>query len=356
MKIVICNAGYSGYSTACWRELASRSNVDLSIYTPRTVYPFAESLLSGLPVHVLSGHEMADGGRFCETVIAEHPDVIVIPGWTYKCFTSLCFHPGLRDVKIVMAVDSAWEGSLRQLVSRIALFRLVKRLDGIIVAGERGRQFARYLGFSPERIFTSTYGFDYRAFSAVAERRRASESWPRSFVYVGRYVTVKGLDVLADAYRQYSRHVLEPWPLHCYGHGPLKERLQATAGVTVHDFVQPAELPATLAKHGVYLLPSLNEPWGVSLAEAAATALPCICSDKVSSGIDMVRHLYNGLVFAAGNAEALARCFCWAHEHVDYLPEMGRRAQIYAEAYSAEHWADRWLWCADSILSATKTH
>lgn len=355
MKVVLCNAGYSGYTTACWRELASRKQVELSIYTPKTEYPFAEDLLSGLPVHVLSEDAMADCGRFCETVAAERPDVMVIPGWTYKIFTSLCCHPALRQTKFVMAIDSAWSGSVRQLASRFVLRRLVRRLDGVIVAGERGRQFARYLGFVPERIFTSTYGFDYRAFSAVAERRRASGSgsWPRSFVYVGRYAPVKGLDILAEAYSRYSRRVQDPWPLHCYGHGPLKEQLQATAGVTVHDFVQPVRLPETLSQHGVYILPSNKEPWGVSLAEAAATGMPVICSDAVCSGLDLVRHLYDGLIFPARSAKGLERSLAWCHEHPEHLVSMGLRARVYAEAYSAEEWANRWIWCFESLLGCS---
>jgi glycosyltransferase involved in cell wall biosynthesis len=76
-----------------------------------------------------------------------------------------------------------------------------------------------------------------------------------------------------------------------------------------------------------------------------------LCSDRVSSGLDIVRHLYDGLVFAAGDAQALARCLLWAHTHPENLSKMGGRAQVYAEAYSAQHWADRWMWCFETILA-----
>ena len=79
------------------------------------------------------------------------------------------------------------------------------------------------------------------------------------------------------------------------------------------------------------------------MAEAAGTGMPLICSDAVSSGIDLVRNLYNGIVFPARDAGRLADALVWMHKHVGVLPELGRRSQSYAGAYTPEVWAARWL-------------
>ena len=350
IKIVVCHAGYSAYLCACWRELAQRDDVELNVYTPQTRHPYKEDILQGLPVHVLDERAMRDVVGFQKVVIEENPDVVVIPGWSFPVFTSLTKASALAGTKFVLSLDSAWEGTWRQIAARVFLQRYLKRMDAVIVAGERGRQFVRYLGIPAKKIFTSMYGCDYEHFKNAAVMRASSGVWPHSFVYVGRYVPAKGCDTLIQAYEIYRQQVDRPWPLHCYGTGSLKTMLAASGSIFVHDFVQPQELPATLSKHGVYILPSVHEPWGVSLAEAAATGMPVICSDRVSSGLDIVRHLYNGFVFAVGDANALARCFIWAHNHPDKLPEMGQRAQVYAEAYSAQYWADRWMWCFEAIL------
>ncbi len=353
MRVVICHAGYSGYMCACWRELAQRKNVELSVYTPHEAqhHPYKEDILKGLPVRVLDASAMRDVSGFQRAVADDKPDIVVIPGWSYPAFMSLTRVPALVNAKFVLSLDSAWRGTWRQIAARFLLWRYLKRMDAVIVAGERGRQFVRYLGVPANKIFTSMYGFDYDHFKGAAAMRMSSEAWPRSFVYVGRYVPVKGCDTLIHAYAIYRQKVDRPWLLHCYGTGPLKTMLAEADSVVVHDFVQPQELPAVLSQHGVYILPSIREPWGVSLAEAAATGMPVICSDRVSSGLDIVRHLYDGLTFAAADAQALARCLLWMHEHVDELPAMGRRAQIYAEAYSAKFWADRWMWCFDCLCS-----
>ena len=157
---------------------------------------------------------------------------------------------------------------------------------------------------------------------------------------MGRYVQIKGLETLLLAYQAYRERITSPWELHCFGRGVIPV---IGEGVVDHGFLQPRDLPDALAEQGVFVFPSLYEPWGVALAEAAGTGMPLICSDAVASGIDLVRNLYNGIVFPAGNVRRLTDALVWMHEHVEVLPELGRRSQSYAGAYSPEIWAARWL-------------
>ena len=350
MRIAICSAGYAGYSCACWRALVARLGYDCTIYSLPTEFPYKDVIRAGLPLHIISPETAVELRVFQAEIIALHPDIIVIPGWGVPAFTSLLKIPALHSARFLMAIDTDWRGTWRHRLARFALRSILKRLDGMIVAGERGRQFALACGFPPEKIFTSIYGCDYTRFHMVAKERGTDPSVFRSFVYVGRYALVKGCDTLLKAYQIYRQAISEPWPLHCYGNGLLRPMLVEALGGNVHDFVQPDVLPATLARHGVYILPSHHEPWGVSLAEAAATGMPVICSDAVTSGVDLVRHLYDGLVFPSGHPEDLARCLVWAHRHEALLPEMGHRAAVYAGAYSAETWANRWMWTFEKVV------
>jgi glycosyltransferase involved in cell wall biosynthesis len=173
--------------------------------------------------------------------------------------------------------------------------------------------------------------------------------WPRRFAFVGRYVEIKGLSTLLSAYQRYRSWAAcrkvdsEPWELHCYGAGPLTDKISAVAGVVNHGFLQPKDLPSALAEAGVFVLPSMKDPWGVALAEGAGSGLPLITSDEVSSGVDLVRHLYNGYVFPAGDEDRLFQGLRWAHEHYPELPDMGRRSLFYAGAYMPEVWTERYL-------------
>lgn len=340
MKIVICSMGYSGYSTACWRALAAIPDVELTVYTPETAYPYSEDILSGLDVKVLDTATFADVRGVCDRIVSEKPNVITIGGWASPAFKALAYDARLRDVRKLVAIDSMWTGSVRQIVARWALRSFVKRLDGVIVAGERGRQFARWLGFRPEQIFSSTYGYDADLFNPIYAKRLALPEWPHCFCFVGRYAPVKGLDSLLVAYRLYRERVAKPWELHCFGKGQITIEGD---GIVDHGFLQPKDLPDALTRQGVFVFPSLHEPWGVALAEAAGTGLPLICSDAVASGVDFVRDHYNGIVFPAGNANRLSDALVWMHEHFKDLPKMGNRSQSYAGAFTPEVWAARWL-------------
>ena len=345
MKIVILSMGYSGYWVACWRELMKRQGVELKVFSPETKYPYSSDFLDGLPISVFSKSEMDDSGFVCKQVVDESPDVIIIGGWASSSFKSVAFDSRLKNVKKILMIDSAWIGSLKQIAQRFLLRRFLNRMNGIIVAGERGRQYARWLGFRSEQIFTSIYGYDAEAFSMCYDRRKADhKSWPRRFCFVGRYAEIKGLSSLLEAYKFYRSQVgLDAWPLDCYGKGPMKDVLLKQEGVIDHGFLQPNDLPSSLVNEGVFVFPSIHEPWGVALAEAAGAGLPIICSDQVASGLDLVKNEFNGIVFPAGNVKRLTSALLRMHHRVDELPTLGLRSRVLSEAFSPKVWCDRWM-------------
>lgn len=355
MRLVVCSMGYSGYSAACWRALAQVPGVELYVFTPETAYPYAKEVTAGLRIRIFSNVEFQDKRLVADEIAALNPETLVISGWSGGAFKALASDHRFASCRKLMAVDSMWTGTWKQILSRWVLRSFVKRLDGIIVAGERGRQFARWLGFDRNQIFTSTYGYDAAAFADCYERRLKSE-WPKRFCFVGRYAPIKGLDAVLAAYTKYRAYVQSnnqiieqsnkpsiPWEFHTFGKGELGDKLRATEGVVDHGFLQPKDLPQALIEMGAFILPSLHEPWGVALAEAAGAGLPILCSDACASGIDCVRHMYNGYVFPVNDVERIFRGMLWMHEHYGQCPEMGRRSMGYAGAYAPEVWARRWV-------------
>ena len=345
MRIVICHMGYTGYAVACWRALAALPGVSVKVFTPETAHGYSLDVLGNLPVQVFPDTEFCAKGftdRFAEMVVSENPDVILIGGWAAKPFVNLVDIGLLSNVRKLLMVDTMWDWTLRYLLSRFRLRGVVRKLDGIIVAGERGRIFARYIGFKPNQIFTSIYGYDAGAFAGCYEKRVAN--WPRRFVFVGRFVPIKGIDTLIAAYKKYrQRFGADAWELHCFGKGPLGDRLNEVPGIVNHGFLQPKDLPTALTDAGVFVLPSMKDPWGVALAEGAGAGLPLIASGEVSSSVDVLRHMYNGCVVPAGDVDRLFHALSWMHEHYELLPEMGRRSKVYAGAYTPDVWASRIL-------------
>jgi len=113
-------------------------------------------------------------------------------------------------------------------------------------------------------------------------------------------------------------------------------------GIDDRGFVQPDALPELLQTHGVFVLPSRYEPWGVVLAEALSGGLPVVCTEACGASVELVRPYFNGLTVATDDADALARGLRWMHEHVELLPSMGAAGRPIAAAFAATVWAARW--------------
>src|SRR5699024_540616 len=98
-----------------------------------------------------------------------------------------------QGVPVVAGCDTQWRGTWRQEVARrMARWYLHPSIDVLWVSGERQRQFANRLGFTGPRCWSGYYTCDWTRFAGTkspAERQQ-------QFLYTGRYVEAKGLDVL----------------------------------------------------------------------------------------------------------------------------------------------------------------
>jgi glycosyltransferase involved in cell wall biosynthesis len=343
MRIVICWTDISGYMAVSWRALAARPGVALRAicFAPSSAgaAPYQQSIAAGLDVHFLTPGQINDPEAVRAKVVEFNPDAVLIAGWAYKSYTRLVGDPALPRCRFGMSMDTPLMHTWRQRLARLKIGGLLDRLDRVFVIGERAWQLARRLRVPESRIRRGMCGCDYDAFSAAAAHR--PQPIPRRFVYAGRYTGAKGIDTLLAAYSQYRNQVQDPFTLTCCGKGELAPLLAGAPGVTDRGFVQPADQPALFAEHGAFVIASRYEPWGVVLAEAAASGLPIICTEACGASVEMVRDFYNGMTVPTDDPPALARALRWAHDNHLHLAEMGHRGQVFAGSHSAQIWAQR---------------
>ena len=143
---------------------------------------------------------------------------------------------------------------------------LARRADGFVVASSAARRRAEAIGAPPERLEVSLQSADLDGF-APGQR----EPGPLRLLYVGRLVEDKNLRRLLQALRGLDAR------LELCGTGPLEAELHSL-DVDFRGYVAPADLPARFAAADALVLPSLYEPFGVAVREAAAAGLPIVCS------------------------------------------------------------------------------
>lgn len=179
----------------------------------------------------------------------------------------------------------------------------------------RGARGVVYEGVPDVSVNLETFQYDE---SAEAARRGDG---PVRFLFLGRLVDWKGVDLLLEAFRRAvdgagDREIR----LEILGDGQERAALEARAhrlglGDRVHfaGWVRNEETPAWMARAHVFVLPSLRECGGIVLLEAMAMGLPVIATRwggpeihvDDATGIRVEPSSREG--FIAGLAEAMLR-------------------------------------------------
>ena len=313
MKILFAWSGLSGYMGDCWRELSGTPGVELKV---------AVDTSRALPGGRFDASEVMRGLDWGNTLPQDWvPDIVFSVGWR----NALCRDAALRDwwvgTKKVCCFDMPWEWSLRKIAARFILWRYLRRFDAAFVPGTLSRRYAQWLGFKTERILDGLFSTNTRRFGAHVGGK--------GFLYVGRDAPEKGLDVLREAHGRY-REKGGRWPLE------------------IVNGVSPDALGPIYSAADCFVLPSLHEPWGVVLVEAAAAGLPIICTDACGARHEVVKG--NGIVVPSGNVDALASAM-WsvAEEGRSFDLDEGRRLSA---AYSCERWAERVVTISRELCNA----
>jgi glycosyltransferase involved in cell wall biosynthesis len=343
LKVVFCWSDISGYMAACWRALHESAEIDVFViaFQALTETAFGDRLMADIPCRLLDLQERQDPKFIEQLAISERPDVIVLCGWLHQPYCKLTSTPEFQHTAFVMGMDRPWQDNWRQRLAPLVLRSYLQRIDRVVVTGERSWQFAKRLGIATDRIDRGLYGIDYQSWAPLLEKRAQSD-WPRSFLFVGRYIPMKAIDILIQAYQEYRDRVDDPWDLVCCGQGELKSQLVGKPGIIDRGFLQPTEMHSVWQSAGSFILPSRFDPWPLAIVEAAAAGLPIICTDGCGSGVEIVRPWYNGLVIPEDNVPKLTQALLTFHDRHSELPLWGKRSQELAAPYSTSVWIDRW--------------
>jgi glycosyltransferase involved in cell wall biosynthesis len=337
LRIAVLHSRLSPHMAACFRTLCTQHDAELLVVRIPAAgnAPFDDRHFDWIDqLYDRDALNTADMTRMLESF---SPDAIFMSGWFDEGYLSVARAMREQNVLVVAGSDEQWTGSWRQQGARlIAPWYLHSAIDVLWVAGERQRQFAHRLGFRGAQCWDGVYACDWEQFAT-----HRTEPLHRAFLFVGRYIRRKGVDLLADAYATYREQVEDPWPLLCAGSGEEEALLEHQEGIDNRGFVQPDALPDLMGRAGAFVLPSREEPWGVVVAEAAAAGLPLICSEACGSAVHLLRDRYNGYLVQSGRAGHLAHCLATMSRASDEeRSRMGARSHELSKQYTPTQWAD----------------
>lgn len=228
----------------------------------------------------------------------------------------------VRGVRVV-AVDQlplAPTHSLTRWFTRV----VAQRVDRRVAVGERAARLVEdALDLAPGRVLTIYNGVPD---VAVADPPATGRMVVGTFARLDR---IKGLDVLLDAVAPLDVSVV------IAGEGPERGALETRAGEHVEFVGWRDDTSALLASIDVYVLPSRNEGFPLSIVEAMLAARPVVAT-AVGSVAEAVIDGRTGFVVRSDDVDALRRAIAALAD----APELRRRMGAAGRAHALEHFTD----------------
>ncbi len=272
-----------------------------------------------------------------------NPDVIIASGWVDKEYVKVC-KLWFGRAETVLIIDNHWRSTIKQwlavLISPITLKRIFTRCW---VPGTPQLRYARMLGYATPKIQTGFYSADVPYFSQLFHETfpQKTQSFPKRFLYVGRYAEFKGLAELWSAFIEFRSAGNTDWELWCAGTGDMYEQRKESEGIKHLGFVQPKEMRQIIAQTGVFVLPSRKEPWGVVVHEFAAAGFPLMCSSAVGASEAFVQPGLNGILHQPENREEILKgLYYFANRTNQELCDMGEQSHQLAQKITPDSWSE----------------
>ena len=224
----------------------------------------------------------------------------------------------LRGVRAYAMLDAKFDDMPRKVLKEAAKQLVFRFYRGGLVAGQRHRDYYRFLGLPPGWAKTA-----YDTVSVERVRRQAGTDLApggkphgrRDFVVVARFVPKKNIQTAIRAYARFRAICPDaPQRLLLSGSGALEAEYRALIaelgidGVVFCGFLDADAVARMLAGALALLLPSVEEQWGLVVNEAVALGIPVLCSDNVGARDTLVRSGVNGFVLESSNHEGFAAC------------------------------------------------
>jgi glycosyltransferase involved in cell wall biosynthesis len=364
------------YHAGWFRALAAYPGLDIHVYychqaTPReqaragfgVEFDWDVPLLEGYKYTFLKNVAASPGsGRFGgfdtpeikEIIRRREYDSVLVNGWHYKSAWQAILTCWKSKVKVLVRGDSHLHtprGIAKRAVKSFTYRRFIPRFDACLAVGQWSREYFLHYGARPESIFLVPHAIDSRRFQTEAECLEPKRAQLRNekdlgenaiiFMFSGKFITKKRpmdfVHAIGRAMRRNSR--IQGLMV---GDGPLRASCEdlvreLNAPIRFTGFLNQSQITKAYLASDALVLPSDGgETWGLVVNEAMACARPCIVSDRVGCGPDLVIPRQTGDVFPLGDIDALANSMLELAQDPERMISMGVEARSRLRNYSVE--------------------
>ncbi len=340
LSIVILYTELADYFVNCINELSNES-VDVYIvkYPINKEAPFQFNNINA----TIKVFNREDYNLESLITLVNHinPTLIYCAGWNDKNYLKVVRFFKSK-IPALLGFDNQWRGTIKQHLSVLyARLLLTPFFKYAFVPGIKQKKFALKLGFDKHQIFDGAYSANTSQFENyyLNQKQNKNNHFPHRFVFVGRYVSAKGIAELWEAFIELHKEHPNEWELWCLGVGNIEPVNHPK--IKHFGFIQSKEIESILSQTGVFVLPSFFEPWGVVVHEFAAAGFPLLLSKHVGAQECFLNDGVNGFSFNSHNISEIKQALqkIILKDDAD-LVEMGNYSNELSKTISPKTWVN----------------
>lgn len=305
--ICFCWNGFPQYAARCVGAFVAQSSEEVVVVATRPMVPVLgmENLCKCRVIW------LEEGAKDVVGLEARDVSSVIVSGWMNPAFNRFTFRVKKSGGLVVAMVDNNYIFSIKEVVKAIRFRAVLKqKYDRYLVPGASAKRLLKFYGVKEKDIRTNLYSAD----ASVFFNGEDLDQRPRQIVFVGQLCARKNVVTLLDAF-MCSRIWEKGWRLSYFGCGPLCSELiyrvvrhKADDYIEVNDFMQPERLADKYRHSRAFVLPSVEEHWGLVVHEAALSGCLLLLSDRVGAADDLAGER-NAFLFNPKSVSSIASSF-----------------------------------------------
>ena len=245
-----------------------------------------------------------------EEIEAWKPNVVWVWGWSFNShLKALRYFKG--RIPVWFRGDSTLLNepnrfSVKKVARRLILTYVYHYIDKAFYVGTNNKNYFKVHGVSEDKLVYAPHVIDNIRFSKMTnddnceiEKLRVKYGFKNTdiiLLFAGKFEKVKNIEFLI----QYLKTTqIDNLKLLIVGNGILEKKLKNLSSklqnIIFIDFQNQSLMPYIYKLANVYVLPSLQDTWGLSINESLACGTPVIVSNMCGGAIDLVDET-NGII------------------------------------------------------------
>lgn len=361
------------YHTPWYRALAASSHIDLEVlfcHDPAPVehaaagfgveFEWDVPLLDGYAHRFLTNVAKApsvnsfaglDTPEIATLIAGERFDAVLVNGWNFKSAWQAFFACWRVGTAALVRGDSHLYTPRSRAKSAVKwpLYRsFIPRFDACLSVGSWSREYFLHYGALPERIFHVPHVVDEHRFVAGAKSLESKRShlraqWMTSptdlvALFSAKFIEKKRpMDFIRSIEAARARGACVSGLM--VGDGPLRIQCESycrarNLPIQFTGFLNQSRIVEAYVAADVLVLPSDGETWGLVVNEMMTCGRPCIVSDRVGCGPDLISCHGTGDIFSLGDIDYLGSLLAAYSRDRNKLRHMGVRARKRIQCFS----------------------